>query len=550
MSSTRDAEVTTAYRIKVLWLAIVSARTPRAGLKFLGKVGIGSEALEDETAPIPVTLWHRALRVFCDSGHAELLDSLRTPTHPACLAAWAAVLRGTQLPVQAFAQLSDHGGVVPTEHWITERLSEVRWEGSVLAGTTDPIVEPLCRAARESELACVPMLFGLPRAHVRSESADGRQHFVATWHSPSVLPAAVAGVAMAAGVVAVEAALRRSQGTVPEALGALGFGAGAGILIALAAGRRRISKTLGIRIGALERAAKLRDRARREPTGLETGRVVAGRYRLGRRLGVGASSAIWDACRLSDGMPVAVKLLKTSAKHDIRAVDRLHREARALARVSHPNVVQLEQEGELGDGSVFLVLQRLQGETLASVLERMGALPLGAVMSIAIGLCDALQAVHTAGVVHRDVKPANVYVSWTPRGQPHVTLLDFGVAKVAWDDAELTEPGIALGTLGFMAPEQRLGQAVDGRTDLYALGCVLFECATGHAFRPQNTNSEPGTPLAPTDERLRRSSLPKRWRFFLTRVLAINPQDRFQSAAEMRESIAALDAAPNMDGAQ
>lgn len=535
-----DLQVTTVYRVKVLWLSVVADSGVIAGARFLKLLGLAPEALEDETAPLPASIWHEALQRFAESRGLASLKGSNAPRHPTCLAAWARVLRGAQSPAQAFAQLGDHGGDVPTDGWMTERLAPSQWEGSVALRHEEAAIGELCSAAREAELASLPELFGLPRGRVRIESSEARQHFVVTWSAPVLLPGAIVGTAAAASILAVQGAIAGTQGTLSAGLSALGAGVAASTLYGIAAQRRRSWRGQTMRLAALERAAKLGDRARRLTASLQTGRVLAGQYRLGRRLGVGASSAIWNATRVSDGAAVAVKLLKTSARHDSQADGRLRREAWALTRIAHPNVVKLLNTGELSDGSFYLVLERLQGETLLALIERAGPLRGDALWSIALGLCEAVEAVHSAGIIHRDLKPANVNVSWNAVGAPHVTLFDFGVAKIAWDDAELTEPGIALGTPGYMAPEQRAAAPADARSDVFALGSLLFECATGEPFWPVSAPGESEHGATFVTDRLRAASLSAPWQPVLERALAVDTDQRFQSASQLREALLSI----------
>ncbi len=540
MEPARSSQVTTAFRVKVLWLALVASRGARVGLDYLQTVGLDPESLDDETAPILCSTWHRALLEFSRRQGTLGVRTASTFTHPACLAAWARVLRGAQGPAQAFAQIAEHGGDVPTERWATETLTRSRWEGSVLIQQPPPDLAELCRAAREAELGSLPLLFGLRRGHVRSEQTATRHHFVVTWTEPHLTPVGALGAASAVALIFARHTLLGTHVSTAEWLGALGAGTAIGMLGGVMAQRRRLTRSQSLRLSALERAARLSDRLRSSPAELETGRIVASQYRLGRRLGGGASSSIWDATRIVDATPVVVKLLKASARHDSRAADRLRLEARALGRIAHPNVVRLLDSGDLADGNTYLVLERLQGETLQALLERTACLPTGALRAVALGLCDALQAVHAAGVIHRDLKPGNVHVSWTPDGSPQVSLFDFGVAKVAWDDADLTEPGVALGTPGYMAPEQRVGTLVDVRTDLFALGCLLFECVTGQPFALPGSATE--TPRAEdyAASRLKQVRIPKDWACVLGRLLAHHADNRFQSVADVRAELVSL----------
>jgi len=175
-------------------------------------------------------------------------------------------------------------------------------------------------------------------------------------------------------------------------------------------------------------------------------------------------------------------MLRAAVAHDTIAADRLRREAAALGLAWHPNVVEVYEDGHLPDGTSYLVMERLHGESLAERLHRVGAMTPEELMPVALQLCDAMGAVHAAGIIHRDVKPSNIFLAQEPeKALPHVKVLDFGIARVEWAETRLTNANAPLGTPGYMSPEQEQGQEIDQRSDLYSVGGVLYECLTGFA---------------------------------------------------------------------
>ncbi len=211
------------------------------------------------------------------------------------------------------------------------------------------------------------------------------------------------------------------------------------------------------------------------------GRVIAGRYHLERVIGRGGMGLVFEARHVAVGRRVAVKILRPEAAKSTEAVARFHREARAAASIGHRNIVEVLDFGH-GDDGAYLVMELLEGADLASIVRKSGSLPVARAVGIARRVADGLRAAHERGIVHRDLKSGNVFVSQRD-GRDLVKILDFGVSKViAFDDTEApsTREGALLGTPHTMAPEQGTdGRFVDHRVDLYALGCILFEMLTG-----------------------------------------------------------------------
>ena len=213
------------------------------------------------------------------------------------------------------------------------------------------------------------------------------------------------------------------------------------------------------------------------------GTVFAGRYRVERIIGRGGMGAVYQATQLAVDRPVALKILKTELADDLKEVARFQQEARAIATLQHPNTIRLIDFGATDDGSLFLVMEFLEGEGLSAVIKREAPLEPKRVMHIGLQILEALSEAHNAGIVHRDLKPENIMLTEVFGKTDFVKLLDFGIAKVAesaGEAANLTKTGMFVGSPRYMAPEQVRSQWVSDRTDIYALGALMYEMLCGH----------------------------------------------------------------------
>jgi hypothetical protein len=211
------------------------------------------------------------------------------------------------------------------------------------------------------------------------------------------------------------------------------------------------------------------------------GTTLSGRYRLEARIGSGGMSTVYRAFDETLERQVAVKLMNREVASDSDQLERFRREARAVAQLSHPHIVGVIDAGE-DDGRPYIVLEYVEGETLKDRIRRLGRLPVSEAVAYAIEIARALGAAHARHIVHRDVKPQNVLID--EEGAAKVT--DFGIARTLEEDG-LTADGRVLGTTDYVSPEQALGQHVNGQSDLYSLGVVLYEMLTGEVpFKGEN----------------------------------------------------------------
>jgi len=218
------------------------------------------------------------------------------------------------------------------------------------------------------------------------------------------------------------------------------------------------------------------------------GEVFASRYQLEAVLGRGAAGVVYDATDRQLGRGVAVKVLASSSMgRRATAYERFRLEAGVLAQIAHPNIVAILDLGTTSDGVPYLVMERLSGQTLDERLGERGVISPGELFQIGAQLCRALRRVHARGVVHRDLKPANIIIHEDIDGTLHAKIIDFGVARLiepAAEDASefpthLTSPGNLVGSPTYMSPEQIVGDEVDARSDIYALGVTFFQLLTG-----------------------------------------------------------------------
>ena len=208
-----------------------------------------------------------------------------------------------------------------------------------------------------------------------------------------------------------------------------------------------------------------------------------GEYQVTGKLGEGGMGTVYAGLHPVIGKKAAIKVLSAQLSHDAAIVQRFVQEARAVNQIGHRNIVDIFAFGQLPSGRQYFVMELLTGQSLRERLEK-GAMPYGEALVVLVEVCDALMAAHAEGIVHRDLKPDNIFLAENKAGERNVKLLDFGIAKLlnageGGAPLRQTNTGVPMGTPLYMSPEQCLGRAVDARTDVYALGVILFEIFTG-----------------------------------------------------------------------
>src|SRR6266511_3147175 len=257
--------------------------------------------------------------------------------------------------------------------------------------------------------------------------------------------------------------------------------------------------------------------------------------------GQGGMGVVYRARQVSLGRVVALKIISPQIASSEDFARRFAYESRLAASIDHPHVVSIFSSGQVG-GRSFIAMQWIDGVSLHSMLANDQPLAPDRAVLIVSQIAGALDSAHAAGLIHRDVKPGNILVR-SIGGRDHAYLTDFGIARRSGAEVtELTKTGETVGTIGYMAPEQIRGESPDGRADLYSLGCVLFECLTGHP--PFERDSQPAMMFAHvSDERPRpsglRPELGDRFDAVTVRAMALEPQDRYQTGTELADAVLA-----------
>lgn len=275
---------------------------------------------------------------------------------------------------------------------------------------------------------------------------------------------------------------------------------------------------------------------------VESGRLLADRYRLEELVASGGMAQVWQGTDEVLRRKVAVKLLHPHLAADGSFVTRFRQEAVAAARLAHPGIVSIYDTCSEG-GTEAIVMELVPGQTLRQRLDDPTPIDPWQAAGLAAQVAEALDAAHRAGLVHRDIKPANVLLA----GDGRIKVADFGIAK-AVEEADLTQPGLMVGTAKYVAPEQVEGKPVDARTDIYSLGIVLYEMLCGRA--PFEADGEAATALArlqrdPLRPRQVRPGVPKALEEIVCRAMAREPQDRYDTAADLRSALLSAGATPS-----
>ncbi len=281
------------------------------------------------------------------------------------------------------------------------------------------------------------------------------------------------------------------------------------------------------------------------PPLLAVGQLVDDRYRIVRVLGQGGMGAVYVAEQVALAREVALKVLQHGLAHDPASARRFEREARAASSIRHPNVVEIFDFGKLSSGCFYYVMERLEGEDLSHRLARKGRLTWPRARQLLLQLVRALAAAHEQGIIHRDIKPSNCFVvKSTRRNDPEtVKLLDFGIVKTLAESSEtaaLTAANDVIGTPSYMAPEQAMGGTIDGRTDIYALGVVMYQLLTGQVPFTASTGVQIlvlHTQKDPPPPRELEPSILPAVEGIILRALAKDPNARFQSMEQFEQAL-------------
>jgi serine/threonine protein kinase len=279
--------------------------------------------------------------------------------------------------------------------------------------------------------------------------------------------------------------------------------------------------------------------------------VADGSYRLVEKIGEGAMGAVYRGVHEGTGEAVAVKILHLKYALEREFVLRFRREVTILRRLRHPNTVRTLGDGQMDDGSLYIVMELLEGRGLDEALEGDGPWPLDRAIALVLRVARALEEAHRLGVVHRDLKPENIFLASRPGGQEIPKLLDFGLAKLdrPGDSSAVwhTRDGDILGTPAFMSPEQSFGEPLDGRADIYSLAVILYELLTGQlpyeeGVRSSHQMARHVNEPIPIDGRVEGLTFPPELWPVLARAMQKLPDDRFSTAAEFAQALDALDA--------
>jgi serine/threonine protein kinase len=285
-----------------------------------------------------------------------------------------------------------------------------------------------------------------------------------------------------------------------------------------------------------------------ESTLWQIGTVVHGKYRIQARLGEGGMAIVYKAHHELLDEYHALKVIRPELARDPEFMSRFRNEAIMARKLNHPNAVRVYDLDIAEDGLPFIAMELVVGDTLTTLIQRTGPLPISLVLSIAAHICDALDAAHKLGLIHRDIKPDNIVLIAQPQGPPKAKLLDFGICRLREEIAGskgLTQTGMMIGTPEYMSPEQALGKrggALDGRSDIYSLGIVMYRMLTGELPFKAETTVEMilqhlrTAPVPP--HRLKPSlAIPESVSAIVMKALEKAPEKRFATGAEMAAAI-------------
>ena len=284
---------------------------------------------------------------------------------------------------------------------------------------------------------------------------------------------------------------------------------------------------------------------------LPAGTLINNRYKIVNEIAEGGMSIVYKAIDTQDlaadaDTLVAMKVLRTELARDPSIVDRLHREARSVKELDHPNIVQVRDYGSTEDGLHFIVMQLIDGPSLADLIVKEKQLSSARSINLFLQLCDALQEAHQHGIVHRDIKPSNILMAIDENGEETAKIADFGIAKPSPSERalnpSLTHTGSILGSPAYMSPEQCMGTATDERTDIYSLGCVMYETLTGRSPFAADTPvksilSHLEQNPEPFEIEFKGLKIPAHLEKIVLKCLEKEPANRYQKAILLREAL-------------
>ena len=552
--------------LKTYLLRLRAEKGERAARALLSGVGIEPSLVDNETGWVSAGAAKRALKAVEGSlGSDSLRHRGEWVTHPEALGTLVRMLRMAEQPVDAYRYLAANAreitriGTWELEEAHTAKAASTKDAPAITAvkmtyrlrdepgddaEAADLKEEHLLCAAREGELAGMPRIWGLPDAVVVHETCLARGGdaciYDVKWEGARPRNGAPSGAVVAA--LACGAAVAIAGGWIAGGVAAVlagALGGGAGLLWDRSREDKNARTFEKNRIAALERGLELRGDIGSTPGEL-TGTVLGGKYRIGRKIGSGGIGVVYAAEHTTLGHEVAVKVLRGAAARDGSEIARLRREAYIQVHVDHPNVVRVLDLDQMSDGSIYVVMDRLIGRSLADKLGRESLLTPGFALPVFIGVCRALGAAHQKGVVHRDLKPGNIFLCEDGTSK----VLDFGMSKLTSAES-LTQAGYTLGTPEYMAPEQCIGAAVEGRTDIYALGVLMYEALTGElpiVAQSRRELLDLHQRQVPVSMRVRRPDLdiPEALDAAVMQSLKKKIQDRPRNAIELAEMLEAI----------
>ena len=278
--------------------------------------------------------------------------------------------------------------------------------------------------------------------------------------------------------------------------------------------------------------------------------ILNGEFRILEKIGTGGMGSVYKANQTAMNRPVAVKILHPKLTNRKDLVSRFRREAKAMSHLSHPNTVRVLLYGELEDGSLYIVMEYLEGKNLNQTVRAEGAMPVERALPIMIQVCEALEEAHRAGIVHRDMKPENIFLCTQGGLKDFPKVLDFGLAKVTEREMRpgsimLTQEGMVFGTPEFMSPEQAQGRTLTPASDIYSLAVILYELLTGKLPFDARTPIEflqlhvTARPI-PINERIGGLTFDPALADVIAHALLKKPEERYQSGAQFSAALRAF----------